>query len=465
MKFIKRTEVTTDQLLPNPKNPREDLGDLTELADSIRENGILQELTVFPHGKNSTSRGYVDAYMIVIGHRRYAAARLAGTDKIPVKVYEISEKEAQAMMLEENMQRTDLTPWEEAKGIQMCLDLGMTDADLVKHTGLSKTTINNRKVLLKYPGCKDTLSVGTATIDDYLKLDSIKDEEERKSVEKSIGTDDFDWEYEGAIHKQEVNERLDFAEELVKKAGLKEISSVNYNMYSLYSRYTAYSKDSIFEMPDLKEDIPYFYNRGMNDICLYIRSTDMDIADDEDDEDEESEDEEFDSTQLEDAFKLAEKCRKDWIKEKLNAYDSEKIESVFGADVGLRILFEKSLVNPSYGSGINFVDEGCILNRDDTVEEHDKKIQKAIDTYKSKISYLGALLKLSKLENSNGYDIPMTDYDCRFDADSYGAKCFIQIYEYLTKLGYKISKTEVQLLDGTFEGYNKKEEEDEDDLE
>ena len=105
------------QLKPHPKNPRKDVGDVTELAESIKANGIFQPLTVL-------SGDCIDGYTVVIGHRRLAAAKLAGLKKVPCNVAEMTEQEQISTMLLENMQRNDLTVYEQAQGFQMMLDMG-----------------------------------------------------------------------------------------------------------------------------------------------------------------------------------------------------------------------------------------------------------------------------------------------------------------------------------------------------
>jgi hypothetical protein len=76
--------IAVSQLYPHPDNPRKDLGDLTELADSIKANGIYQNLTVIPREP--------DGYTVIIGHRRLSAAKLAGLEKVPCIVAEMTKK-------------------------------------------------------------------------------------------------------------------------------------------------------------------------------------------------------------------------------------------------------------------------------------------------------------------------------------------------------------------------------------
>ena len=96
-------DIKTANIVPHPNNPRRDLGDLTELTDSIKKNGVMQNLTVVPGPDDG-------GYTVLIGHRRLAAALAAGLEEVPCRVAEgLSEKEQLGIMLEENMQRTDLT--------------------------------------------------------------------------------------------------------------------------------------------------------------------------------------------------------------------------------------------------------------------------------------------------------------------------------------------------------------------
>lgn len=133
-----------EHIHPHPDNPRKDLGDLTELAESIKKNGIMQNLTVIP------KEGEPGEYITIIGHRRSAAAKLAGVTEAPCRVVEgMTDKEQMSTMLEENMQRNDLTIWEQAQGFQMMLDLGETEDTIAEKTGFSKKTIRHRLNIAK----------------------------------------------------------------------------------------------------------------------------------------------------------------------------------------------------------------------------------------------------------------------------------------------------------------------------
>lgn len=134
-----------DQIRPNKGQPRRTFksDELEELADSIRQNGVLQPLLV--RKKGST-------YEIVAGERRYQAARQAGLTEIPVVIREISDEDVFKLALIENLQRSDLTPLEEARGYrQLIKDKDLTQEGLAKILSKSRSTITNTLRLLDLP--------------------------------------------------------------------------------------------------------------------------------------------------------------------------------------------------------------------------------------------------------------------------------------------------------------------------
>jgi ParB family chromosome partitioning protein len=113
-----------EALLPSPQ-PRRRFENLEALAESIREKGVLQPLLVRPLGDGR--------YAIVAGERRYRAAKMAGLAEVPVRVLDLSEKEARLLALVENLQREDLNPYEETLGVLELLseELGKTKEEVV----------------------------------------------------------------------------------------------------------------------------------------------------------------------------------------------------------------------------------------------------------------------------------------------------------------------------------------------
>ena len=129
-------------LVPSPQ-PRKRFENLEALAESIREKGVLQPLLVRPLGDGR--------YAIVAGERRYRAARMAGLSEVPVRVVELSEKEARLLALVENLQREDLSPVEEARGYQALLEMGLTQEEVARRVGKARSTVANALRLLQLP--------------------------------------------------------------------------------------------------------------------------------------------------------------------------------------------------------------------------------------------------------------------------------------------------------------------------
>lgn len=139
------TELAIDQITPNPEQPRTDIDEagIAELADSITKVGLLQPILVRPMGEK---------YQIIAGERRWRACRMAGLERVPVRVRSSSEVESLALALIENLQRDDLNPIEEARGYKRLLsDHQMTQAEMADHVSKSRSTITNALRLLDLP--------------------------------------------------------------------------------------------------------------------------------------------------------------------------------------------------------------------------------------------------------------------------------------------------------------------------
>lgn len=144
------TNINAKLIHQHPDNPRKDLGDLTELSESIKKKGIMQNLTVIPGYWDEKRTHHEEGYTLIIGHRRFAAGKMAGVTMYPCRIVEdMSYKDQVGTMLEENMQRIDLTPLEQAEGFQMMLDLGDTEEQIAEKTGFSRTTVRRRLEIAK----------------------------------------------------------------------------------------------------------------------------------------------------------------------------------------------------------------------------------------------------------------------------------------------------------------------------
>lgn len=137
--------VPIEHVAPNPHNPRRRFNeaDLADLAQSIREHGIVQPVVVRPAGAT---------YEIIAGERRWRAAQQAGLTEIPVIIREVDDRVALELAIIENVQRSDLNPVEEAAGYQQLIDdHNYTQADLAQVIGKSRSHVANTLRLLKLP--------------------------------------------------------------------------------------------------------------------------------------------------------------------------------------------------------------------------------------------------------------------------------------------------------------------------
>src|SRR5713101_9255303 len=127
--------IAIDKLDPNPDQPRTEIGDLTELTASIREKGVLEPLLVKP--SRLTGR-----WMIIAGERRWRASREAGLREVPCIEMEVDDRGVAEIALIENMQRKDLTIWEEADGLSaLCERFGYTHEEVARKVGKSRSTV------------------------------------------------------------------------------------------------------------------------------------------------------------------------------------------------------------------------------------------------------------------------------------------------------------------------------------
>jgi len=137
--------IDLDKLDPNPEQPRVDFGDLTELTASIAEKGVLEPLLVKP------SRG-TGRWLIIAGERRFRAARLAGLTEVPCVEMDIDAGSVAEIALIENMQRKDLTVWEEADGLlALCDRFGYTHEEVARKVGKSRSTVTEALSIAAIP--------------------------------------------------------------------------------------------------------------------------------------------------------------------------------------------------------------------------------------------------------------------------------------------------------------------------
>lgn len=168
-------EIMLQDILPNPDQPRKDFDEekLKELADSIKEHGLLQPILVKPDGNQ---------YYIIAGERRYRAAELAGLDRISCIVRDCTDQEMTEKALIENIQRSDLSPVEEGLAYARLMnEYGLTQEQVAKRVGKGRPTIANLLRIIQLPPLvldllrKESISLGHAKL--LLTVDSKEKQE------------------------------------------------------------------------------------------------------------------------------------------------------------------------------------------------------------------------------------------------------------------------------------------------
>lgn len=438
------------KIAPNPDNPRKELGDITELSKSIKKNGIMQNLTVVPVDDD------MEEFMLLIGHRRFAAAKEAGFKKVPCVIVEgLTQREQIAIMLEENVQRSDLTISEQAESFQMMIDLGENVETLVQKTGFSESTIRHRLKLVELD--KDILKIKTGTknnqyqvsLTDLYKLEQVDDIEERNKILKIASSAQ---EIENRIYRykkdKEDKERREVFVKIFEELGLKKAPK-NTNYWD--SKYDRLLYLNLTDDPEEKKEKIKSVMEKENDKCIYLEQYSSFYilqkhkkTKKETEAEKEQKETRAKKELLEVAQKRIDQQRKKWILEKmikLKLSESEEMELItyfinFNIDNDLN-LDPKEIRNYIKNRGMNWDD----LEPEEIAEL--KKLPKSI--------YL--LIAADNLIQ-RGYN-NLFNYDLTIDKNE--AKKYNDFYNILSKCGYEKDDTETKLLDGTHELYKKEE--------
>lgn len=231
--------IPREQLHPHPDNPRKDLGDLTELKESIKAHGVMQNLTVVP------DEGDGDGYKILIGHRRFAASE-GILEELPCVVAKgLTDRDQVGIMLVENIQRSDLTFVEQAHGFQMMMDLGETVETIAEKTGFSKATVKHRLAIneLDPEALEEANNIFQLTIADFIALEKVKDVDRRNEI---LGD---------ALNSQELQENVeDYLKELDRESNAKKYRELFLSLgwtESKESYFNTWSSDAKYK--DVKE--------------------------------------------------------------------------------------------------------------------------------------------------------------------------------------------------------------------
>lgn len=461
------TYIPIEELYPHPDNPRKDLGDITELADSIKAKGILQNLTVVPgHAQTAleweqfadqynenpsnelrqkmNTRHYDTGYTVIIGHRRLAAAKIAGVTVLPCVVTEMSPQDQIATMLLENMQRSDLTVYEQAKGFQMMLDFGETVESVAEKSGFSQTTIRRRLKIAELDD--DTLrAVSGRQVDlaDYDKLNQIEDMETRNKVLADIGTSNFDNAIKKALEAQKIMRiRKQWGDILTKYGAVKIGYDEAYDAKYAQLGYVEGEPDekTVKEYKEKYGKLYYAYGYGST---IYIRG---DKIDGENEEiiaaRKEQEQRAMQRNKLEELGNRAFKLRFDFIKN-YNFSDSKKNIKKITDWMCLREIVSMMCVGMFTGI-IKY--EASQKRFNELFGDDLDAVKKFIDNHPEKALLMNVYAQWCDSEDRDCYD-----WDLRFKEN----EMLTLLYQCLCNLGYEMSDEEKAMVTGTHELYNK----------
>ena len=427
------TTIAIEKLHPHPDNPRKVLGDIDELAESIKASGILQNLTVVPMNDDWTE------FTVIIGHRRLAAAKQAGLTELPCAVVEMTEKEQLSTMLTENMQRSDLTVYEEAKGCQLLLDLGDTVAEVAEKTGFSESKIRRRVKLceLDEEAFKES-QIRQPTLQDYDRLNQIKDIETRNKLLESIGTNNFDNLLYSAVKKQKADEEKEKIEKLCLEHGM--IKAQKYDEIPSNYEYTGF-----FALKDLiGKDFAdgrkrYFYFGYGGNVYIYAEALEKQEKNDAEEEKRKLEEQRWDELeeQTEEINERCEALRRGFMLD-TNFNDNNKKQELV------------KFIVAQVAAGTS--------NRDSRFEEiiehifeYDENIDSYINEHWSDNSGRMLMATAYALCQSNSYErfsFILVGYKSKTISRKINPE-LNRFYNLLCKLGYVMSDEEIQLRDGT----------------
>lgn len=434
-----------EYLVPHPQNPRKDLGNLEELTASIKENGIYQNLTVIP--VNEAVPGEEPKYMVVIGHRRLEAAKRAGLQEVPCAIVRgMSETRQLQTMLLENMQRSDLTVYEQAQGFQQLLDFGMDIEDISQQSGFSKSTIRRRLEIAKLDQnkLKEISSTRQLSLKEFDALARIKNLEARNKAMEKIGTNDFALAVNLAVEKEKLDANMPVFLADMERLGIKKFPDSD-NKYS--SKYRRVGSLDLYEYEVTKDKIPkkteglYYEASYPRNVEFYVKETKK--------------------------AKIIKKSAKELEKEKRIKEAWFKVDAMAATHYELRKAFVENLRGTAkqreavymgayslivlrsvaYMSCGDISKEAGMDNKYFDPRRDEKAVKLAYESYDNTQKCIEVIYKLF---NDNEKEFYANDYRAVYPEYKFNPR-LEAMYHWLTKLGYQMSSEEKLIAAGTHE--------------
>lgn len=429
------TNIEVTKLLQHPDNPRKNIGDVTELAESIKARGILQNLTVVP-AENGM-------YTVIIGHRRLAAAKQAGLTEVPCAVVDMDYKTQLSTMLLENMQRSDLTVYEQAQGMQMMFDLGVPVAEIVEKTGFAETTVRKRLKIATLPTEQMQQAVERGgTLENYVQIADIKDEKERRELLKVVGTREFEFSLTRAKRRQIEAEKTPLVKAELKAIGAKAVKNQIYSSaYDWIERCEiADWKEGTFKKPKNKEN--FFWEISYGTVYLMRKKAKASKRKEEKSECELR----IDSAnrELMRLTKTAYECRVNFVKN-FTAVEKHK-ETIIkwlvmfaGCEITDYCTYDRAYINSEIGA--------------DEKEHYVDAPKWRQFIAEDKRAPIVVAYALAGDDENNGYYTAgwYASNNAKSAPEYRGNQSLDRIYEFLCELGYEMSETELQLQSGEHE--------------
>ncbi len=429
-------QIPLSLLRHHPDNPRKDLGDLTELAASIKAKGVMQNLTVVPF----RDEGGTGCCHVVIGNRRMEASKQAGLETLPCIITHMTHAEQVQTMLLENMQRVDLTVYEQAAGFQMMMDFGDSVEQISEKTGFSETTVRRRLKMAELDA--DTLkevSDRQLSLGDFDRLAEIEDIDERNEVLKHIGTANFLWNLTKAKERQTERERCEKWRAVLTAAGFTELTrdeGWNGPYSGLNGEWGSQFRLDVKNVDDFKPETyeankRYFF---FDYHCwIYIRQPKVEEPEEEIDEEAVRLAQECKArkARLEEACKLALTLRTDYVKH-MNEGEAKRH-------------FPKAIAVITTCNNY----QNYYRDAENLFDKTDDELKQAIADAPYR-----TVLWMAFVSKHGDYLYTAHDYDGCYNGNEH----MIKLYDFLRSIGYHPSAEETALVDGTSELYAKEDE-------
>ena len=438
-----------ERLHPHPDNPRKELGDLTEIADSIKAKGVFQNLTVVMQEQEDGRLLDDHNYTIIIGHRRRAASELAGLTHLPCVIVEMTPKEQVETMLLENMQREDLTPYEQAQGFQMMLDMGETVDEIVQKTGFSKTTVRKRLEIAKLDATTlKKVSSRQLTLGDFDELAKVEDIGVRNKLLGSMGTANFKNELQSALKDQQTQKRIQEWLAVIKTFATED-ASINCGTHQYIISYTCWDLRREVIIPQDAGTVKYYYKVSRNSVEIY---KDKDLAKEATDKAEREEQQrkaEERRLRYEDINDRHFDLRRDFVKNLSNSVFKKNAVAVYGYISNTLYVADEGYSNEM---DLKMLANLLSIEIDESLLEEDNRItaipgiRSALEAFPEKALFCMAYCMLD--DYTNGYWVRAWvngKYDYQYD-DNF---LLDTLYEVLEVLGYEMSDEEKAMQDGT----------------